>query len=78
MTIMRSPEETEADAEDREYVAVDLSLPADQRCGHVGQIIVGVTRTCSRRASHVNDRHRDGEISWTNAMPRRHAPSAVR
>jgi hypothetical protein len=55
---------TPAQIEDREYVRVDLSLPVSERCG--APFTHG--RTCSRRANHVNERHRDGEISWTDAM----------
>lgn len=65
MTIMRDAEMTEASAEDREYVRVDLALPVEQRCGHH---YPKWGRTCSRRAGHINDRHRDGEISWTDEM----------
>jgi hypothetical protein len=53
---------TTADQEDREYFAVDLGLPLHERCGAVN---ARLGRTCSRRALHVSDTHRDGELSWT-------------
>lgn len=54
-----------AAVEDREYHTVDLALPADQRCGAIGE---RSGRTCSRRANHVSDTHRCMEISWAVAV----------
>lgn len=61
-------EMTPAQHEDREYVEVDLRLPVEQQCGHeLGRY----GRVCSRRADHVNERHRSGEVSWTDEMATR-------
>ena len=51
--------------EDREYHSYDLTLPVEDRCG---AFYGKWGRACSRRAGHVNARHRDGEISWTDEM----------
>lgn len=51
--------------EDREYGSYDLALPVEERCGaYYGKW----GRACSRRDGHINERHRDGEISWTDEM----------
>jgi hypothetical protein len=72
--IMRDVDLTEAQAEDLEYHRVDLSLPAEQRCGHR---YPKWGRVCSRRAGHVNERHRDGEISWTDEMAAQEAAKSA-
>lgn len=51
--------------EDREYHSYDLALPISRRCGaEYGKW----GRSCSRRLGHINESHRDGEISWTDEM----------
>lgn len=50
--------------EDREYHSYDLQLPISRRCGADSPW----GRRCSRRLGHINARHRDGEISWTDEM----------
>jgi hypothetical protein len=51
--------------EDREYMTVDLNLPASERCGdEYGRW----GRVCSRRDGHVSPTHRDLEFSWTDKM----------
>lgn len=49
--------------EDREYHSYDLQLPEVRRCGAEYPLW---GRTCSRRLGHINESHRDGEISWTD------------
>jgi hypothetical protein len=56
---------TDPATEDREYATVDVALSAAERCGALN---AELGRVCTRRARHASERHRDGELSWTQDM----------